>query len=263
MSTSALCSGEVMHRRLRPRRHRLRYRVFSLLLDLDELPVLGKQLKLLSVNRANVFSFHERDHGDGSTTPLKAQVERWLVAAGLPTGGSVRLLTMPRILGYAFNPLSVFFCCAPQGGLQAIVYEVTSTFGERHHYVLRVADASADVIAQSCGKSMHVSPFLGMELQYRFHVRPPAADAHGALQVRVDVHDEDGAVLLAAWRARSQPLTDRALAGALWRHPALTLKVIAAIHWEALLLWLRRVPLHARPAPAARPITIVPPPPQS
>jgi uncharacterized protein len=263
VSTSALYTGEVMHRRLRPRRHRLRYRVFSLLLDLDALPALDARLKLLSVNRANVFSFHERDHGDGSASSLKAQVDRWLDAAGLPTGGSVRLLTMPRIFGYAFNPLSIYFCAAPQGPLQAIVHEVTSTFGERHHYLLRVDAASGPTIAHSCEKRMHVSPFLGMDVHYRFHVRPPTDSLDTPLQVRVDVHDADGPLLLAAWRARPRPLSDATLAGALWRHPALTLKVIAAIHWEALLLWLRGVPVQPRPAAATQRLTIVPPPPQS
>lgn len=263
MTASALYSGEVMHVRLRPRRHRLRYRMFSLLLDLDELPQLDARLKLLSVNRRNVFSFREADHGDGSAPGLKAQVEGWLRAAGLPAGGRVRLLAMPRVLGYAFNPLSIYFCHAPDGRLQAVVHEVNSTFGERHFYLLPVSPGEADdaragrVIAQRCGKRMHVSPFMAMDVDYGFHLRPPSADGTRPLHIGVDVLDAQGALLHAAHVARRRPLTDASLATALVSHPLLTLKVIAAIHWEALRLWTRRVPLQPRPAPATGQLTIV------
>jgi uncharacterized protein len=258
MTGSALYRGEVMHQRLRPRRHRLRYRIFSLLLDLDELAALDARLKVFSVNARNVFSFHEVDHGDGSTLPLKAQVRRWLQAAGLRPGGRVRLLAMPRIFGFAFNPLSVYFCDGPQGGLQAIVYEVNSTFGERHHYVLPVDAAQAHerdrVIVQRCAKAMHVSPFLGMDAEYRFRILPPADGT--PLHLGIDVHDGHGPLLLASYGARSVPLADRALALALLTHPLLTLKVVAAIHWEALRLWIKRVPLHPHPGRAADPLTL-------
>ena len=254
MSASALYRGEVMHQRLRPARHRLRYRMFSLLLDLDELALLDARLKLLSVNARNVFSFHEADHGDGSTLPLKTQVRRWLQAAGLKPGGRVRLLAMPRILGFAFNPLSVYFCDAPQGGLEAIVYEVNSTFGERHHYVLPVVGQRDGVVVQRCAKAMHVSPFLGMDAEYRFSVRPP--EGHASLHLGIGVHDAQGPLLHATYAATHAPLRDRALALALLTHPLLTLKVVAAIHWDALRLWLKRVPLHPHPGPAAEPLSL-------
>lgn len=265
MSSSALYAGTVMHRRLRPRDHRLRYRVFSLLLDLDELDALHRRLKLLSVNRRNLFSFREADHGDASAPRLRAQVDGWMRRAGLPAAGRVRLLTMPRLLGYAFNPLSVYFCDAPGGALQALVYEVTSTFGERHHYVIPVTpqqarDAAAGAaIHQSCAKHMHVSPFIGMAVQYRFTIRPPAEGGDARLQVGVDVHDAQGPLLLATHVARRRPLTDARLLLALLAHPLLTFKVIAAIHWEALLLWGKRVPLQPRPPRAEPSLTIVPP----
>lgn len=264
MTASALYSGEVMHVRLRPRRHRLRYRVFSLLLDLDELMAVDARLRLLSVNRRNVLAFHEADHGDGSKTPLKTQVDEWLLQAGLPTGGRVRLLTMPRILGYAFNPLSVYFCDAPAGGLQAIVHEVNSTFGERHFYLLAVSARQGEAaraggrIALECAKKIHVSPFIGMAARYAFHIRVPLDEGERPLHVGVDVVDEDGPLLRAALIARAQPLDDRHLLKALLLHPLLTLKVIAAIHWEALRLFAKRVPLQPRPPVTQEQLTIVP-----
>src|SRR5262249_48726005 len=130
---SAIYAGTVMHQRLRPRRHRLRYRVFSLLLDLDELDEVAARLRLLSRNRFNLFSFFDRDHGDGRREPLRMQIERRLAAAAIaPDGGAIRLLAMPRVLGYVFNPLSVYFCYRRTGVLAAVVYEVNNTFGERH-----------------------------------------------------------------------------------------------------------------------------------
>jgi DUF1365 family protein len=263
---SALYTGAVVHERLRPRAHRLRYRVFSLLLDLDELPALHRRLKLFSVDRPNLLSLRLADHGDGGPGTLRERVDAWMRLAGLPPVARVRLLTMPRLFGYAFNPLSVFFCDAADGRLQAIVYEVTSTFGERHHYVLPVDAAQADAaqagrpIAQRCGKRMHVSPFIGMEMDYAFRIVVPG-DA-GRLSIGVDVHDADGLLLHASHAARARPLTDGTLAQAVLAHPLLTLKVIAAIHWEALRLWLRGVPLQPRPPRAARPITTLPPSPR-
>lgn len=260
---SELYTGEVLHVRLRPRRHRLRYRVFWLLLDLDELPALDVGLKLFSVGRPNVLSFREGDHGDGQPGTLRERVDAWMRMAGLQPASRVRLLTMPRLFGYAFNPLSVYFCDDAGGRLQAIAYEVTSTFGERHHYVLPVRPGEADAacegrpVLQRCGKRMHVSPFVGMEMDYAFRVNPPFPGQR--MRVTVDVHDDRGLLLHAAQVARPRPLTDRQLARALLLHPLLTLKVIAAIHWEALLLWLRGVPLQPRPPRAATPITTMPP----
>lgn len=264
MSGSALYRGAVVHLRLRPARHRLHYRLFSLLLDLDELPQLHARLKLLSVNRPNVLAFHEADHGDGSAPRLKAQVEGWLRAAGMPVGGRVRLLCMPRLLGYAFNPLSIYFCDAPDGRLQAIVHEVNSTFGERHFYLLPVSHRQAGeaqagrALEHRCAKEMHVSPFIGMAAEYGFRIRPPVAQDEQAVHIGVDVHEAAGPLLHAAYVARRHDLTDAGLARALLLHPLLTLKVIAAIHWEALRLWRKRVPLQPRPARAHDPLTIAP-----
>ena len=139
-TASGLYQGAVTHKRLRPREHALRYRVFMLLLDLDELPDLFRRLRLLSRGRFGLMSFDAGDHGDRSGAPLRPQIEQRLAAAGIEAGGPIRLLCMPRVLGYGFNPLSLFFCHRRDGRLAAILYEVTNTFGERHAYLIaRVA----------------------------------------------------------------------------------------------------------------------------
>jgi DUF1365 family protein len=255
---SALYVGHVMHARLRPRRHRLAYRVYSMLLDIDELPALDRSLRLFSVGRFNLFSFHPADHGDGSGTDLRAQIESRLSAGGLRAGGAIRLLTMPRLLGHVFNPLSVWFCHAPGGpdaALQAILYEVNNTFGERHSYLIPVDDPAAAIVTQRCDKQMHVSPFLGMAMGYRFRVLPPQAQ----LSIGISVHDAQGAVLNAQLDGERRSLSDAALLRVFASHPLLTLKVVAAIHWEALRLWLKRVPLHPHPpAPGPDPTIVSP-----
>ena len=260
---AALCVGHVMHQRMRPLKHGLRYRMFSLLVDLSDLPALHRRLRWWSLDRFNLFSLHQRDHGPAGDAPLAERIERLLCDAGLAAGGNVQLLTMPRILGYAFNPLSVYFCHAPGGGLQALLYEVNNTFGQRHHYLLAVPSdaARARLIEQRCDKQMHVSPFMPMDLHYRFRVRPPASGT--PLSIGVNVHDAEGLVLAARYDAHPRPLSDRALLAALLTHPLLTLKVIAGIHWEALRLWVKGARLHPQPLPAERSLTIVTPPPHA
>lgn len=240
---SALYRGEVTHRRLRPREHRLRYRVFWLLLDLAELDAIDRRMRLLSRNRFNLLSFHDRDHGDGSGRPLRDQVTALLHREGVDIdGGAVRLLTMPRVLGYVFNPISLYYCHGPDGRLAAVIYEVTSTFGERHAYVLPTTDG--DVIRQGARKALHVSPFMGMDMRYAFRGHAPAE----GMDLTIDGSDSEGLLIVAAMRGRRRALTDDAILKAALSTPFLTLKVVAAIHWEALKLWLKGVP--PQPAPS-------------
>lgn len=256
---SALYAGTVVHQRMRPLRHRLRYGVFSLLIDLSELGELDRRMRFFSLNRSNLFSLHEKDYGTGEPHGLRAHIDRTLVAAGLAAGGPVQLLTMPRILGYAFNPLTVYFCRRPDGSLQAIVYEVNNTFGERHSYVIAVGadDAHAARLQQRCAKALHVSPFLGLAMEYAFDIAPPSTDRE-SLHVGVAVHDLQGPVLVAHLNARRRPLTDAALLRAFLTYPLLTFKVVGAIHWEALKLWVKGVPLQRKPSPPAHDISYVP-----
>lgn len=249
MSTaSALYIGKVVHKRFRPKAHHLAYRVFWLLLDLDEVTQLDARLRYFSVRRFNLVSFYPRDHGDGSDTPLRAQIKPWLEQAGVDIGkGPIRLLTMPRVLGYVFNPISIYYCHHPDGRIGALVYEVTSTFKNRHAYVIPVTqeDSAKGRFDQSAAKALYVSPFMDMEMDYRFRGLVPSDH----LGLVIDGHDAVGKLIHASIAADRKALTDNALLRALAGLPLLTIKVVAAIHWEALKLWLKGVGLTRQPAP--------------
>ncbi|KAF0123491.1 MAG: hypothetical protein FD152_3305 [Xanthobacteraceae bacterium] len=248
---SALYVGTVSHRRLRPRPHALSYRVFWTLLDLDEIDGLASRLRLFSRNRFNVVAFHDADYGDRSGRDLRSQVEARLTEAGFAIpGGPIRLFTMPRILGYAFNPLSVFFCHRPDGALAATVYEVHNTFGETHCYVM-AADGGEQPIVQESRKAFHVSPFLDRSMDYQFRLVPPGGD----VSVVIRASDEAGPMLMASLTGKRQPLGDRILLRLLASHPLLTLKVTAAIHWHALRLVLKRIAIVRYPGPPEQGVT--------
>jgi uncharacterized protein len=250
---SALYVGEVTHRRLRPRKHALCYRTFALLLDLDELPDIAGRLRLLSHNSFNLFSFFDRDYGSGST-PLRAQIESHARQVGLDLdGGPIRLLTMPRILGYAFNPISVYFCHDRDGRLCAMLYEVNNTFGQRHSYFIPAEGDEAGAIHQSCAKQFYVSPFMAMDMVYEFTVSPPGEKVSIAIVER----DRQGVVLTATQAQKRVELTDGALARVFLSHPLLTFKVVVGIHLEALVLWIKGMRLQFRPPPPDHPVTHV------
>ncbi|WP_158812620.1 DUF1365 domain-containing protein [Methylocapsa sp. S129] len=250
---SGLYVGQVTHRRLRPRKHALRYRTFALLLDLDELPELVGRLRLLSRNSFNLFSFFDCDYGSGSKS-LREQVEGHARQAELDLdGGPIRLLTMPRILGYAFNPISLYFCHSRGGELRAILYEVNNTFGQRHSYFIPVEEGEVGPISQFCAKQFYVSPFMAMDMTYEFTVTPPGEKVSIAIVER----DRQGVVLTATQAQDRLELTDAALGKVFFSHPLLTLKVIVGIHLEALVLWVKGMRLQVRPPPPDQPVTHV------
>ncbi len=252
---SALYVGRVSHERLRPKRHRLAYRVFSLFLDLDELDTLDRKLRLFSLNAFNLFSLRPTDYGFAESGDLRNQVESVLSAAGIDLkGGPIRLLTMPRVLGYAFNPLSVFFCHARDGALGAILYQVNNTFGQRHTYLAEARDADRAPLTHEGRKLFYVSPFLGLDMDYRFRIQPPGE----IFSLDIEARDAHGPVLFAAQKLRRAPLTDASLLRVFVTYPLVTAKVIAGIHWEALLLWLKGVPLQSRPPPPAQAVSPMP-----
>jgi uncharacterized protein len=251
---SAFYAGAVTHRRLAPTRHRLRYSMFQMLFDLDEAPDLSRRLRLFSHNRFNLFSFHDRDHGDGRAGPLRAYVEETLDAAGIAHGGGpIRLLCMPRLFGHVFNPLSIYYCHRADGTLAAMLYEVNNTFGERHSYLIAVPPEAAGPIRQSCEKAFHVSPFMDMAMTYGFKVTAPAE----RITTMISGSAPDGSlILVAAFAGRRRELTDRVLAHALVAYPLLTVKVVAAIHFEALKLILKGLRLRPRPPAPAEAVTV-------
>ena len=245
---TAIFRGPVIHERLRPKRHRLRYDVFTLLIDLDELTDLDQMGPLFGYNRRALLSFYDRDHGPATGAALRPWVEDRIREAGLePDGGSIRLLCYPRVLGYVFNPLSVYFCYRRDGALHAILYEVCNTYDERHVYVIKAAGDDRAVIKQRCDKKLYVSPFMEMATTYHFRVVPPA----DRLNIAIRQEDADGLLFAAAFRGSRTSLTRRALAGCLVTFPFLTIKVIGAIHWEALLLWAKGLRVFPH-TPAAR-----------
>lgn len=249
---SSLYVGSVMHRRMQPR-HRFRYRAFWLLLDLDELTELSGRLRWFSHKRPNVFSFYDSDHGDGTATPLRAQVERQLREVGVDlAGGRIRLLSMPRTLGYCFNPLSIFFCYRADTSLAALIYQVHNTFGERHSYVIRVED-QGDALHQRCRKLFYVSPFLDMDLCYDFRISGPDERINVGIRAGSSAKTALNAVLTGTRRN----LTDRNLSLVFLKVPVITIKVMVAIHWEALRLWAKGIRLRRRLLPTERSATIV------
>ncbi|WP_346730871.1 DUF1365 domain-containing protein [Bradyrhizobium sp. 21] len=244
-SAVALYQGRVMHARMRPVHHRFTYRVMSLLIDLDRLDEAGRQSRLFGVNRAAAFSFHESDHGERNGAGLSEYVRCLAEKRDIDlAGGRILLMCYPRVFGYVFNPLSIYFCYARCGNLALLVYEVRNTFGELHSYILPVEDVPADcVIRQSQAKEFYVSPFMDMHTHYHFSISPPARQVN----VRIAQSDERGAVFEAAFSGQRRSLTSRVLLASLATMPFLTVKVIAAIHWEAIRLWLKGVPYVPRP----------------
>lgn len=252
MIASALYTGTVMHQRFRPKPHRLRYRMAQSLIDIDEVDALAGRLRLFSHNRFNLIAFHDRDYGDRSGSDLRGQIEALLRTAEIDfDGGPIRLLTMPRIMGHVFNPISTWFCHARDGSLGATVYEVTNTFGDRHFYAIR-ADAEAGTVHQNCDKALHVSPFMDMDMRYDFALKPPGE----SVSLTITGSDSEGKLIVASFAGKRKTLDDKALLGLLLGLPLLTLRVVAGIHWEALKLWLKGMGVRRRPIPADSSLTL-------
>ena len=243
----AIYVGTVRHTRLRPVEHRLSYRVFSLMFDCDRLETINARFRLLSYNRPNLFSLNDADHGEGA--PLGAYLSDIANRAGC--GGEVSrflMLCYPRVLGYVFNPITVYYGLDGDDRLRLLVHEVNNTFGQRATYVLPVADGQDGTIAQEHEKRLYVSPFNGASGHYSFRVTPPGE----RLTLGVALRDGEGPVLKALFTGERRPLSDRELMKALGRTGWLTAKVTAGIHLEAARLWLKGLRPRARPAAAAR-----------
>jgi len=226
------------------------------------LPTLDKEIVGFTYNRPGLFSFYDRDHGPGTGAALRPWVEQHLSVAGIELhGGPIRLLCYPRTLGYVFNPISIYFCyrrTEHDENLVAILYEVTNTFHERHGYLIPVGsmiseNVTGNWIRHSCAKEMYVSPFIAMEMVYHFRIRPP--DEAFSLGIRET--DREGALLFASFSGRRRALSSKSSLLSFLRFPFLTIKVIGGIHWEALKLWLKGVPLVHHPRPPAEAVTVI------
>ncbi|MCV3240626.1 DUF1365 domain-containing protein [Mesorhizobium sp. ZC-5] len=247
-AAAVLYPGEVMHHRLKPFGHRFVYTVFSLLVDIDRLTEAGCMSRLLSVNGANLASFWEKDHVERDGETLRAHADRLLAGAGLEKPAArILLLAYPRIFGYVFNPISVYFAYDENDALIALVYAVRNTFGERHTYVAPIlaGDLSDAGIRQERTKIFHVSPFVEMGTRYHFRILPPGRT------VRLRIHEtENGEPLLAAtFCGNAEKLGTAALSACLLKFPLMTWKIMVGIHWEALKLWLKGARFHRSPPP--------------
>ena len=237
-NAASLYVGEVMHARLKPMGHRFSYRVMNLLIDLDRLADADRQSALFGVNRAALYSFHEADHGKRDGSSLRAWAQHRAAEHGIDlTGGRVLLLSYPRLLGYTFNPLSVYFSYRADGELALLIYEVRNTFGDIHPYVLPVTsgDISDAGVRQQQDKLFYVSPFIEMAMRYHFRVLPPGE----RVQLRILETDREGPLLAATFNGRHRMLKTKELLRAFFALPLVTMKIMAAIHWEALRLWLK------------------------
>ena len=250
MSTAAVARigfGQVRHTRLRPRRHAFAYDTYFLMLPMHQLAHTAA-MGGLAVNRSGAISFHDRDHGDGrgpEAGGALAWVREVLQAQGMDDAdGEVWLHTYPRVFGYTFKPVSFWYCHRADGALRAIVVEVNNTFGERHCYLLDAPRYGAELEA---GKCFHVSPFCRVEGRYRFRFMRTAHGTPERTVVRVDHDDAAGPLIQTSVSGTLEPITPAALRRALWRYPAMTLMVMARIHWQALQLWLKRTGFTRKP----------------
>ena len=228
---SFIYNGEVNHTRFKPVKHFLNYKTFSLLIDLDEIEQLDKSISIFSHNKFNIFSFYNKDHGDRDGSCLK----KWVISnlKKYKIGGNIskiKILCYPRIFGYVFNPLSIFYCYE-NDKLKSIFYEVKNTFNEQHTYIFKIKDG--EEIKQKCKKKFYVSPFMDMETFYNFKL----IDPNQRLSVMIKQTDAEGTVLTATQTGDKKEFNFKQLLINFFRYPLMTFKIISSIHFEALLLW--------------------------
>lgn len=244
---AALYHAEVMHQRFSTACYRFRYRVFSLLVDIDAIDDVVASTALFSRNRFNLLSFHDADHLPPGEKDLRGWAERVLDEAGVDGRHlKIRLLCMPRVLGWGFNPLSLWFCETAEGEPAAVIAEVRNTFGERHCYLLKPnSPDSGWPLRQRHHKDFHVSPFIDMDAAYEFRLSRPDEK----LRVVIREFQKDRLMLVATQTGRRRPFRSGELLRQLLRVPVQTLKVLSAIHWQALKIWLKGARFYRKPAP--------------
>jgi uncharacterized protein len=247
-NAAVLYKGQVMHARMKPKAHRFSYGVYNLLIDIDRLEAADAQSAFFSVDRFNLLSFRPGDHGNGGTVPLGDQIRALLREAGLQDAPArITLICYPRVLGFVFNPISVYFASAADGRLTGVVYEVRNTFGDMHTYVapVRADELSEAGLRQVRDKLFHVSPFMDMAMRYHFRMRPPGDD----VAIRILETDAGGPILSASFYGKRKRLTTLSALTTFIGIPLMTLKVVAGIHFEAAKLWFKGIRFFTRPAP--------------
>ena len=236
IKNSLIYTGNVIHKRFKPKEHYFKYKVFSLLIDLDELKIIKDNIKIFSYNKFNILSFFDKDHGPRDGSSIKEWVKKNLKNIGINDDKvQVKLLCYPRIFGYVFNPLSIFFIYNERSELISILYEVKNTFGEQHTYIFKTNDNKT--IINNCSKKFYVSPFIEMDCEYNFRVLKPTS----TISIIIDQKDKEGKILFASQDGIAQKLDEKNLIFSFFSHPLMTFKIIVAIHYEALKLWIKGI----------------------
>ena len=234
---SSIYNGKVIHKRFKPKEHFFKYSVFSLLIDLSELNQLDKEIKFFSFNKFNLISFYEKDHGSRDGSSLVAWVKKNLEVNNIHFKDiKIKLLCYPRIFGYVFNPLSVFFIYNSNEKLISILYEVKNTFGEQHTYIFKVDD-DLKLFQHNCSKKFHVSPFIEMDCNYFFRILKP----EDKMSVIIDQYQANEKILYASQDGKRVDFNSKELLKSYLKHPLMTFKIISAIHFEAFKLWTKGI----------------------
>ena len=234
--TSYIYNGTVIHKRFKPKIHFFKYKVFSLLIDLSELDNLDKKTSFFSYNKFNLMSFFDKDHGDRDGSSLINWVKKNLKQNNVNCENiKIKLLCYPRIFGYVFNPLSVFYVYDDNKNLVSILYEVKNTFGEQHTYVFKINNNN--LFKHNCEKKFHVSPFIEMNCNYFFKTSKPADN----ISVVIDQYQSNEKILYASQNGKRTDFTTSELIKSYLKHPLMTFKIIAAIHFEAFKLWIKGI----------------------
>ena len=237
INSSCIYNGQVIHKRFKPKEHFFKYKVFSLLLDLSELSLLDKELKIFSYNKFNILSFYDIDHGPRDGTSLISWVKENLNSNNINSNEiKIKLLCYPRVWGYIFNPLSIFFVYDKNSKLISILYEVKNTFGEQHTYVFKI-DKDNQLFEHSCKKKFHVSPFIEMNCLYYFKILKPT----DKLSVVINQNDDSGKLLFASQDGLKNELNNKNLMISYILNPLMSFKIIGAIHFEAFKLWIKGI----------------------
>ena len=235
--TSSIYNGTVIHKRFKPKEHFFKYSVFSFLIDLAELNHLNKKIKFFSYNKFNLLSFYEKDHGNRDGSSLIKWVKKNLNDNNINSEDvNIKLLCYPRILGYVFNPLSVFYIYNIYGKLICILYEVKNTFGEQHTYIFKV-EGDKNLYQHNCSKKFHVSPFIEMNCKYFFRLLKPGEK----ISVIIDQYQADEKILYASQDGKRVDFNSKELIKSYIKHPLMTFKIISAIHFEAFKLWIKGI----------------------